>query len=613
MAEERYSNPKRFCDIVMKGGITSGVVYPPAACELAQIYRFKNIGGTSAGAIAAAALAAAEYGRNHGTGESFPELEKLPHWLGQLSETEDGSNLFSLFQPQERTRPIFGILAAGIGKGWGLLRALNVALDAFPEAWLGALPGLILFGLACFYERGSMALVWGLLSLLFVVIGLAVSTGSVVLWNALKRLPESLYGLCSGNLEQPFQSRDQSLMPDGPLTPWLARYLDRLAGKPKDQPITFGDLWGAPDRDVGERDTNLEMMTTCITLGRPYRIPFETEIFYFNLAEFEWLFPEYVVTWMKEHPRVSDKPDQFAALGLHRLPSMADLPVVVAARMSLSFPILISAVPLYAIDYSRRVKSEDERRPERCWFSDGGICSNFPVHFFDVPLPRWPTFAINLRPPHPDYPDALVRMAQRNSDGIIEGWMRFDDAKKGSEKLTGFLTAILNAMQNWADNSQTQLPGYRDRVVHVSLKPDEGGLNLNMDDKLIGPLSDRGRAAAQELISRFAMPNRESELNWENHRWVRYRTTMALVEGMMKMYSTAFDFPMEGDRSYASLIAREPNEPPGAYRWTKQQKEFAVHITEAMLELTEHWKQAKSNFSDIAPKPNAELRIRPRI
>lgn len=269
----------------MKGGITSGVVYPLAACELAQTYRFKNIGGTSAGAIAAAVFAAAEYGRNHGTGDTFPELEKLPHWLGQLSKTEEGSNLFALFQPQDRTRPIFNILTSGIGKDWGVLRMFNASLDAFPEAWLGALPGLILFALACLYERGWMALVWGLLSLLFVVIGLAVSTGSLVIWNALKRLPENLYGLCSGNFNQPSQSRDQSLVPEGPLTPWLARYLDRLAGKPKDQPLTFGDLWGAADRDVGDRDTNLEMMTTCISLGRPYRIPFETDIFHFNLAE----------------------------------------------------------------------------------------------------------------------------------------------------------------------------------------------------------------------------------------------------------------------------------------------------------------------------------------
>ena len=56
------TNPQGFCDLVMKGGITSDAVYRAAVCELASQYAFKNIGGTSAGAIAAAAAAAAECG-----------------------------------------------------------------------------------------------------------------------------------------------------------------------------------------------------------------------------------------------------------------------------------------------------------------------------------------------------------------------------------------------------------------------------------------------------------------------------------------------------------------------------------------------------------------------
>lgn len=56
----------RYCDLVMKGGITSGIVYPNAVLALARDFRFKNIGGTSAGAIAAAATAAAALGdRKH--------------------------------------------------------------------------------------------------------------------------------------------------------------------------------------------------------------------------------------------------------------------------------------------------------------------------------------------------------------------------------------------------------------------------------------------------------------------------------------------------------------------------------------------------------------------
>ena len=59
MGPERPGRPERSCDVVMKGGITSGIVYPEAIHELSRDYRFRSIGGTSAGAIAAAATAAA--------------------------------------------------------------------------------------------------------------------------------------------------------------------------------------------------------------------------------------------------------------------------------------------------------------------------------------------------------------------------------------------------------------------------------------------------------------------------------------------------------------------------------------------------------------------------
>lgn len=53
-------------DVVMKGRISSGIVYPGLICTLAERYQFQSIGGTSAGAIAAALTAAAEFARRKG-------------------------------------------------------------------------------------------------------------------------------------------------------------------------------------------------------------------------------------------------------------------------------------------------------------------------------------------------------------------------------------------------------------------------------------------------------------------------------------------------------------------------------------------------------------------
>src|SRR5947208_11940137 len=71
------------CDLVMKGGITSGVVYPSAVLDLKERYRFRNIGGASAGAIAAVVTAAAEYGREAGSGHGYEALE---HIVGELGK-----------------------------------------------------------------------------------------------------------------------------------------------------------------------------------------------------------------------------------------------------------------------------------------------------------------------------------------------------------------------------------------------------------------------------------------------------------------------------------------------------------------------------------------------
>jgi predicted acylesterase/phospholipase RssA len=68
----------------MEGGLTSGVVYPLALIQLAQRYTFRCIGGTSAGAIAAAIAAAAEHGRASG---SFDRLQELPNELSRISST----------------------------------------------------------------------------------------------------------------------------------------------------------------------------------------------------------------------------------------------------------------------------------------------------------------------------------------------------------------------------------------------------------------------------------------------------------------------------------------------------------------------------------------------
>src|SRR6476469_8431880 len=74
------------CDLVMKGGITSGVVYPKAVVRLARRYRIRSIGGPSVGAIAAALTAAAEYWRQTHAGQQPAQDERIAAVIEAMEE-----------------------------------------------------------------------------------------------------------------------------------------------------------------------------------------------------------------------------------------------------------------------------------------------------------------------------------------------------------------------------------------------------------------------------------------------------------------------------------------------------------------------------------------------
>ena len=476
------------CDLVMKGGITSGIVYPGAVLELSKEFRFVNIGGTSAGAIAAALTAAAEYRRQHGGGSTgFARIAQLPGWL---SEIVDGrSRLLRLFAPRGETARLFELALAWIEtKRWtAVLRVLLRGFSSYGS--MAAAIGvtlMIVAGLAA--DHAAIAIVIAALAILTAVAAIGASAVEAMVF-ATRVLPKNGFGISSGIA----------------LAEWLADEIDAVAGV--SSPLTFADLKSA--------GVNLEMMTTNLTHGRPYRLPFEDRNHFFTAEEMRRLFPERIVRWMLD--RAETRRDAYV------LP-IDELPVVVATRMSLSFPLLLSAVPLWATDFGRKT---DTPRLERCWYSDGGITSNFPVHFFDAPIPRWPTFAINLAQHTPRYhaEGQRIYVPRTNRGGIMEWWSPFDD-------VAGFLTRIVETMQNWRDNMLLHLPGQRDRIAHVLIAGGEGGLNLSMEPGTIEDLSRRGAEAGRAFRERF---------RWKNHKWLRYLSFMGALEEALESWERAFD------------------------------------------------------------------------
>jgi predicted acylesterase/phospholipase RssA len=636
------------CDVVMKGGITSGVIYPPAVCELATTYRFRNIGGTSAGAIAAAVAAAAELGRGTETG-GFGELAQLPRWLGK--------NLQKLFQPARGTRRLFHLLlAAGRHRegGWKKTRAFVATMIRLPLAGLlnGSfwLPLLLLgIGVIPFWALGWPSSESGLLHwTAFLLLGLAVLGGfwlgclGAVILQAGRAIPAHHYGLVPGSEGGTTRGKD------GPLTDWLHVTLNRLAGRsddPSTPPLTFGDLWrGADGQGTPQRRAiHLEVLTTCLSLGRPFRLPDDFDPssvglrrFFFHRETFETFFPKAVVDHLVANAhrdgdaRWQQVRDAMETHGLCPLPLPQDLPVVLAVRMSLSFPLLISAVPLHRIDenappvpaatdrkpepgdvpYPGRGLEELETstttqfeiwsqqkegfaarlRPEPCWFSDGGITSNFPVHIFDTLLPIRPTFTLNLRAVSP-WHQLSERDERRNLDmptdnntGIVEWWHRWaDPGQRGG--VGGFLGAILKTMQNWNDVEQTRVPGYRDRVVHIYHSKDEGGLNLDMPAAVIHRLGLRGLGAGERMAHLYTeeAPKEEGverrRTSWRNHRWVRLRSTLTLLERLLVDLHAQYETPGGGAPTFGEMLRTPLKEQP-SYQTSGEQRDLARALLE---------------------------------
>ena len=617
---------RRFCDLVMKGGITSGVVFPSAIARLSNQYRFRNIGGTSAGAIAAAATAAAEFRRATDRNEPTYGFTRLGELTAYLAERPDGkaSRLFTLFRPERAAHRHFAILGAMLNRGTIARRVVHgfiACLRHFPMAGLvGALPGLVL--VVASYAPDVLHVVATLLAGIIAVVGAALAAALVGVLSLVRLLPRNDFGLVLGHTNAPEADRPA-------LTDWLHTFLQDIAGKRDHHPLTFGDLDGVVlDEAAGIRGIKLEMMTTALTMGRPFSLPFATEQFYFKRDELLRYFPASIVDWMIAHPgtRTSAnraRDEAMREFGYKPLPTHDTLPVVVAVRMSLSFPFLLSTIPLYryAWEASGDAESSDGSGAtisngrfsasyvRRVLFSDGGICSNFPVHLFDAVLPGWPTFGINLRddlPPDGEDEDRAY-LPERGRSLAPE---QYAVADEGAAAVLTFASAIVRTMQNWRDNLQRAAPGFRDRVVTIRHTKREGGLNLNMAAADIEAMTASGDLGADKLIAGFATPDTLDDDRFTYHRWVRVRSLLAVLQRVLSEIHDGVTV-LENHPPYPDLVRDAPAYVGSSYRLSETARKAAGDLLDTLDALQHELAAEHVEYARTAPRPEVELRIQP--
>jgi hypothetical protein len=614
----------RACSLVLEGGVTSAVVYAGLIAGLSKRFtRFEKLGGTSAGAVAAAIAALAERARRSGAGDAaFEAVDRLPADLASEDGNEGATVLRRLFQPQRGTRRAFAILQAGL-QAWHPQRGLGPVIRAVLWQVLrqhglvglaGALPGVAVASMP-WWTHGATATGAAaalLLGLLVAVAGAVLAVATSALLGTALALRANHFGLCTG-MPASGDAND-----DSAVTTFLHTRFKRLIGldKPDQPPALFAHLWGngKPDDHI-----DLQVITSAVTLGRPMRLPNDPGVdalasFCFDRAEWETFFPADVLDWMQAHQRRDLQPLPPTREGrvLTRFPPPAQLPIVVAVRLSLSFPVLFSAVPMYLL----------ERVPEPChadapgdtdpryavrkvYFSDGGITSNCPVQLFDRPLPTHPTFAADLReiargPVAP----ACRRVWIDGDDRVPPLQVTDPQVRSWFKALVDFAGDLIGTAMNWRDNIQRELPGYAERVINIGLTSSQGGLNLAMTSPTIKQLGELGRAGAQRLAEAYQGPSAGALDNqWDRHRWLRLRSTLAALA----TYADEFEAgrircPPPG---YEQLIRGVP--PQRERLADAAAVEEALRLLGQMRELTAH--DAAVRLDENAPRPRPRLRM----
>ena len=562
----------RYCDLVMQGGVVDGVIYPGALIELARAYRFQSIAGTSVGAIAASLAAASEFARRFGSDNGFNEvLRKIPQELGKPAPGEKGSTkLRSLFQPDPSMQRLFNllvdVLSVPASKLWaslirglltyyrsalamGLLFGLLVSIAAAALVQWGApLTCRISFwdpaSLPCLSYWRAQWVAFAVFCLMSTLAGLLVA-----LRQDYRKLATSKgFGFCSGLATK--EHGNQGLIE------WLQEGIQAAARLPLSRPLTFGDLWRAPGgpqkaKDSERRSIDLRMIASSVSHGRPYEFPHDpasTRLF-FRVSEFKKYFPQEIMAHLElvsqpytkqtSYESIDGNPTRYTSPAvpqcgdflygdLYELP-VADLPILVATRLSMNFPILFKAVPLWAIDIERGAAQANAPVFKRAWFSDGGITANFPVHFFDSPLPSWPTFGIVITTRSRKEQHASSKEPPKtwitnfHTTGRAEKWLdvfcnddrnepnffryseKQGEAPSPTAAFWSYLLGIALTSKDWSDNANLRMPGIRDRVVTVYKNSDtNGGLNLKLSGREIEALGYiNGRAAGEELVKKY--------------------------------------------------------------------------------------------------------------
>jgi len=171
-------------------------------------------------------------------------------------------------------------------------------------------------------------------------------------------------------------------------------------------------------------------------------------------------------------------------------------------------------------------------------------------------------------------------------EGLVRPIRTFED-------IGGFAAAILNSARNWQDSLQSVLPGYRERIVHVALDENEGGLNLTMPPDLIDKLGKYGEIAGSRLL----------DFDLGEHRWRRLLSTYSAFEQCLE------DLIQEYENGFSEDVRSHDEK---SYPKSKKQRQKITSRMESLLGIGRLWIEDERLRDKRMPNPPVYLRAVPK-
>ena len=123
-------------------------------------------------------------------------------------------------------------------------------------------------------------------------------------------------------------------------------------------------------------------------------------------------------------------------------------------------------------------------------------------------------------------------------------------------------------------------------------------MNLTMPKERVEALSLRGEAAGKAV----------QDLDWDGHRWTRFRTAMAQIQDKLGRVKEIY---AAGYRQF--LDAHDSTK--GRYQRPKAWKGYALKSTDALMDVVGEWEKDPDGYrldNEPLPSPGGDLRMGPK-